>query len=45
MGKLITGLIVLAFVALIWSLIRWEYRECRSVGHSALYCAVKAGRR
>jgi len=39
------AVLILAFVALVGGCIRWEWNECRSVGHGKLYCAVKLGRK
>lgn len=35
---------VVAFLALVGGCIRWEWNECRKVGHGVLYCIVKAGK-
>lgn len=44
--QFIVGVLVgLALVFLVGSCIRWEWRECRQVGHGKLYCFVKMGQK
>ena len=45
MKALLQGVLVLiVLVAFLWAIVAWnafKLRECRQVGHSALYCATQ----
>lgn len=41
--KLIAGLVIAALLVGGFFYARWEFRECRSVGHSTAYCWTHMG--
>jgi hypothetical protein len=44
--QIIVGIVfALVVLFLLGSCIRWEWRECRQVGHGKLYCFAQMGRK
>jgi hypothetical protein len=41
--RYLVGLITVAILLAAVSCERWKYKECRKVGHSALYCVTQIG--
>ena len=44
-GLVAVVVLVITVAAALGALIRWEYNECRGVGHGVAYCVVQLGRR